>query len=46
VRDIYTLDFALAWGPRPNLQFDIGVYIGLVPAATPYQIYAGVSQRF
>jgi hypothetical protein len=46
VRDIYTLDFALAWSPRPNLQLDIGIYIGLVPAATPYQIYAGVAQRF
>jgi hypothetical protein len=46
VRDIYTLDFALAWSPRPNLQFDVGVYIGLVPAATPYQIYAGIAQRF
>jgi hypothetical protein len=46
VRDIYTLDFALAWSPRKNLQFDIGVYIGLVPAATPYQIYAGIAQRF
>ena len=46
VRDVYTLDFALAWSPRPNLQFDVGVYIGLVPAATPYQIYAGIARRF
>jgi len=46
VRDIYTLDFALAWSPRPHFQFDLGVNIGLVPAAAPYQIYAGIAQRF
>lgn len=46
VRDIYTLDFALAWNPRPNFQLDLGVNIGLVPAAAPYQIYAGIAQRF
>ena len=43
---VYTLDFALAWVPKPNLQFDIGINIGLVPAAVPYQIYAGISKRF
>jgi hypothetical protein len=46
VRDIYTLDFAVAWNPRPNFQLDLGIYIGLVPAAAPYQIYAGIAQRF
>ncbi len=46
VRDIYTADFALAWSPMPNFQLDIGVNIGLVPAAPPYQIYAGIAQRF
>ena len=46
VRDIYTVDFAVAWSPLPNFQLDIGVNIGLVPAAAPYQIYAGISQRF
>jgi Putative MetA-pathway of phenol degradation len=46
VPNVYTADFALAWSPRPNLQFDIGVNIGLVPAATPFQIYAGIAQRF
>ena len=46
VRDIYTLDFALAWSPLPNFQLDVGVNIGLVSAATPYQIYMGISQRF
>jgi hypothetical protein len=46
VRDIYTLDFALAWSPLPNFQLDAGVNIGLVPAAPAYQIYMGISQRF
>ena len=46
VRDIYTLDFALAWSPLPNFQLDAGINIGLVPAAAPYQIYMGISQRF
>jgi hypothetical protein len=46
VRDIYTLDFAVAWSPRPNFQFDAGINIGLNAAATPYQIYMGISQRF
>jgi hypothetical protein len=46
VPTVYTVDFALAWSPRPNFQLDIGINIGLVPAATPYQIYAGIAQRF
>jgi hypothetical protein len=46
VRDIYTLDFALAWSPFPNFQLDAGVNIGLNAAATPYQIYVGIAQRF
>jgi hypothetical protein len=46
VKDIYTLDFALAWNPLPNFQLDAGINIGLVPAAAPYQIYMGISQRF
>jgi hypothetical protein len=46
VATIYTADLALAWTPRPNLQFDIGINVGLVSAATPLQIYAGISQRF
>ena len=46
VRDIYTLDLAVAWSPLPNFQLDAGINIGLVPAATPYQIYLGIAQRF
>jgi hypothetical protein len=44
--NIYTLDFALAWQPRPNFQLDVGINIGLNPAAPPYQIYMGIAQRF
>jgi hypothetical protein len=46
IRDIYTLDFAVAWTPLPNFQLDVGINIGLNPAATPYQIYMGIAQRF
>jgi hypothetical protein len=46
VRDIYTADFAIAWTPRPNFQLDLGINVGLAPAAIPYQIYVGVAQRF
>jgi hypothetical protein len=46
VRDVYTADFALAWSPRPNFQLDVGVNVGLVPAAVPYQLYVGIAQRF
>ncbi len=46
VRDIYTLDFADAWSPRPNFQLDVGINIGLNAAATPYQLYMGIAQRF
>ena len=44
--NIYTADFALAWQPRPNFQLDVGVNIGLNNAATPYQFYMGIAQRF
>ena len=46
LRDIYTVDFALAWSPVPNFQLDIGVNIGLNAAAPSHQIYAGISKRF
>jgi hypothetical protein len=45
-RDTYTLDLAVAWQPWPNFQLDAGINIGLNAAATPYQIYVGVAQRF
>ena len=46
VKDIYTLDFAVAWSPIANFQLDAGVNIGLNSAAAPYQIYMGIAQRF
>jgi len=46
LKNTYTLDFALAWTPLPNFQLDVGINIGLVPEAIPYQIYMGISQRF
>ena len=30
----------------PNFQLDVGINIGLVPAAPPYQVYMGISKRF
>lgn len=46
VKNVYTLDFALAWSPLPNFQIDLGINVGLNAAAVPYQIYLGLSQRF
>jgi len=31
---------------RPHFQLDVGINIGLVAAAIPYQIYVGIAQRF
>jgi len=36
----------LAWKKPPNLQFDVGVNIGLTRATPKAQVYFGVSQRF
>lgn len=46
LQNVYTADFALAWSPIPNFQLDVGINVGLVAAAAPYQIYAGIAQRF
>ena len=46
VRDLYSLDFAVAWSPLPNFQLDLGVNIGLNPWTPGHQIYVGISQRF
>jgi hypothetical protein len=42
----YTLDFALSWLATSNLQFDVGINIGLNQAAPDTQLYLGISQRF
>ena len=42
----YSIDTALAWTARPNLQFDIGANFGLNRETPAIQLYAGISQRF
>jgi hypothetical protein len=42
----YTLDFALAWLVKDNIQLDCGVNVGLNKAADDVQPYLGLSQRF
>jgi Putative MetA-pathway of phenol degradation len=42
----YSVDAALAWMARPNLQFDIGVNIGLNSDTPALQLYTGVARRF
>jgi hypothetical protein len=42
----YSLDLALTWLVRPNLQFDFGADIGLNSATPTIQVFAGISQRF
>ena len=42
----YSLDTALAWVVRPNLQLDVGANFGLNSQTPAIQLYAGISQRF
>lgn len=42
----YTLDLASSWVVQDNLQFDMGLNIGLNKAANDLQPYIGISQRF
>lgn len=46
VGTFYTLDFGLAWVIAPNLQLDVGTYIGLNKAAPDLQAYVGIARRF
>jgi len=41
-----SVDWAVAWLARQNLQFDVGLNTGLNHATPSYQVYVGVSQRF
>lgn len=41
-----SLDLSAAWLARPNLQFDMGINIGLTPSTPKAQPYIGISQRF
>jgi hypothetical protein len=42
----YSVDAALAWMARPNLQFDVGANVGLNSSTPALQLYTGVSRRF
>jgi hypothetical protein len=42
----YSIDTALAWTARPNLQLDVGANFGLNRETPAIQLYAGISQRF
>lgn len=42
----HTLDPSLQWLVTPNLQLDVGVYIGLTKAAPDWNPYVGLSIRF
>ena len=42
----HTLDPSLQWLVTPNLQLDVGVYIGLTKAAPDLNPYVGLSFRF
>ena len=41
-----SVDWAVAWLARQNLQLDVGLNTGLNHATPSYQVYVGVSQRF
>lgn len=42
----HTIDPSLQWLLTPNLQLDVGVYIGLTKAAPDWNPYVGVSYRY
>lgn len=42
----HTIDPSLQWLITPNLQLDIGVYVGLTRAAPDFNPYVGISFRF
>lgn len=42
----YSFDTALAWVPKPNLQFDVGANFGLNKETPALQVYTGVTRRF
>lgn len=43
---IVTLDTGLLYKPRPNLQFDVGINIGVTRAADPINPFVGLTKRF
>ena len=42
----HTIDPSLQWLVTPNLQFDVGIYVGLTKAAPDFNPYVGLSFRF
>lgn len=42
----YTLDPSLQWLVAPDVQLDVGIYIGLNKAAPDYNAYTGISFRY
>ena len=42
----HTFDPSLQWLVTPNLQFDVGIYVGLTKAAPDFNPYVGLSFRF
>ncbi len=42
----HTIDPSLQWLVTPNLQLDVGVYIGLTKAAPDWNPYVGISFRY
>ena len=42
----HTIDPSLQWLITPNLQLDVGIYIGLTKAAPDWNPYVGISFRF
>ena len=42
----HTFDPSLQWLITPNLQFDVGIYVGLTKAAPDFNPYVGISFRF
>ena len=42
----HTIDPSLQWLVTPNLQFDVGVYIGLSKGAPDWNPYVGISFRY
>jgi hypothetical protein len=46
VGTFYTLDFGLAWVLAPDLQLDVGTYVGLNKPAPDLQAYFGIARRF
>lgn len=43
---VATLDFGVTYAPYADIQWDIGFYLGLTPAAPSFNPFVGLSHRF